>query len=209
MTAGLKLSLTARTLAAGLAALAVLVGIAGWLVLVGPKRSQASKLEETLQAKQTQVATAERARADAAGPKGAKPKTLAAALPDTLAMPEVVDQLNALARRSGVTLDTVTPAAAVAGAGYDAVPINVVVDGHYFAVEQFLHLVRTQVRLDKERLHAAGRLFDVQSVSLQQTEPAPMVTATLSLRAFYFTGAPAAAPAATTTTQTGTTASEG
>jgi hypothetical protein len=190
MTSGLKLN--ARTLSAILLGLAVVVAAAGWFLAVSPKRSKVSKLDAAVQAKQTELATAQHAQAAATGVVGAKPKVVGEALPDVPGMPDVVDQLNALAARAGVSLDTVTPQPSVAGLGYQAVPISVVVDGHYFGVEQFLHLVRTQVRLDKNHLQARGRLFDVQGVQMQQTEPAPMVTATLSLRTFYYS--PTAAP---------------
>jgi Tfp pilus assembly protein PilO len=101
-----------------------------------------------------------------------------------------------------VTLDTMTPQASVNESGYVSVPVNVVVDGHYFGIERFLRLVRTQVRLDKSKVSASGRLLDVQGVQLQQTEPAPTVTATLSLRAFYYSPTATQAPATTTDTTT-------
>jgi len=56
------------------------------------------------------------------------------------------------------------------------------------------------VRLDKSKLAARGRLFDVQGVQLQQTEPAPMVTATLSLDTFYYAPAATVTPPASPTT---------
>jgi Tfp pilus assembly protein PilO len=129
------------------------------------------------------------------------------ALPDVPLIPDVVDQLNALATRSGVALDTITPQAPVPGIGFEAIPLTVVVDGHYFAVEKFVQLVRQQVQLDKSELEANGRLFDVQGVQLQQTEPAPSVTATLSLRTFYY-DAGAADATATTTDGTTTTSTD-
>jgi hypothetical protein len=99
-----------------------------------------------------------------------------------------------------------TPGAAVDAVGYSSVPLTVVVDGRFFAVEQFLHLVRTRVQVAEEKVAASGRLLDVQSVTLDQTEPAPMVTATLAMSAFYFTGT-AAPPVATTTVTTTTPSS--
>jgi Tfp pilus assembly protein PilO len=209
MTGTLRLDLTARTVAVALLAVVVVAAGVGWFAVVAPKRSQASRLETTIAAKQAQLANATHAQTADESPKGVKVRNLGKALPDRLAMPQVVEQLNQLATRAGVTLDTVTPSAAVPGFGYEAVPLSIVVDGHFFAVEQFLHLVRVQVQLGKDHVRAAGRLFDVQSVSLQQTEPAPMVTATLNLRAFYYASGITPLATATDTTASPDTTSAG
>jgi Tfp pilus assembly protein PilO len=202
----MKLQLGARTAAIVLLAIAVLVGGAGWFVVVSPKRSKADELAASIAAKQTELATASGARQ----PKGrvsSSERVLDAALPSMVAMPQVVDQLNALARRSGVTLASVAPQPSVPGTGYVTVPVNVVVEGRYFAVQKFLHLVRTQVRLDRSHLAASGRLFDVQSVALQQTEPAPTVSANLILRTFYYSPTTTLTPPEATTTTTTDTSS--
>jgi Tfp pilus assembly protein PilO len=210
VTAALKLDLSARAFAVVLLATVIALGGAGWFASVAPKHSKASKLATAIQADQARLATAEReqhALTSAAKAKEADLGALQVALPDALAMPQIVDQLDALAARAGVTLDTVTPSAAVLGVGYEAVPISVVVDGRFFAVESFLRLVRNQVQLGKEAVHARGRLLDVQSVQLDQTEPAPSVTATISMQAFYFSAhaTPPSTAASTDTTQTTTT----
>jgi Tfp pilus assembly protein PilO len=201
----MKREITPRAIAFVLLGVAVVLGAAGWFLLVSPKRSQASKLASTIQMKQSQVSTETHQSSTVAG--SAPAATLGQALPDVPGMPDVVDQLNALATRSGVALDTITPQAAVPGTGFEAIPLTVVVDGRYFAIEKFLQLVRKEVQVDKSRLVANGRLFDVQGVQLQQTEPAPSVTATLSLRTFYY-DAGAADATATTTDGTTTTSTD-
>ena len=200
----MKREVSPRAIAVVLLAVAVVLGAAGWFLLVSPKRSQASKLAATIATKQSQVSTEMRQASATAQP--AQTESLGKALPDVPLMPDVVDQLNALANRSGVVLDTMTPQAPVPGTGFEAIPLSVVVDGRYFAVEKFLRLVREQVQLDNSNLDAHGRLFDVQGVQLQQTEPAPSVTATLSLRTFYY--AAGVAPPTTETTTDGTTTTE-
>jgi Tfp pilus assembly protein PilO len=197
-------SLTARTVALVLVGVAVLLAAAGWLMIVSPKRTKATELASTIQAKQSQLSIAQRTPPPSQAKAAADTAAVGAALPDDVGMPQVVDQLNTLARHAGVTLDTVTPQPAVTGTGYMSVPLNVVVDGHYFGVEKFLNLVRNQVKLQKTHVAAAGRLFDVSGVQLQQTEPAPTVTATLTLDTFYYS--PAAAQAAPAPTTTDTTA---
>jgi Tfp pilus assembly protein PilO len=196
----MKREVTPRAIAFVLLGVAVVLAAAGWFILVSPKRTEASKLAATIETKQSQVSTEMHQAAAVAQPAGTQ--SVGKALPDVPLIPDVVDQLNALATRSGVALDTITPQAPVPGIGFEAIPLTVVVDGHYFAVEKFLRLVREQVQLDKSHLDANGRLFDVQGVQLQQTEPAPSVTATLSLRTFYY--AAGIAPVTTDTTTDGT-----
>ena len=205
MTAAFKLNLTARTIAVALLGLTVLVLGAGWFVVVSPKRSEASKLGATVTSKQSELTAAQHVEHASTSVHAASSRLAGEALPDKLLMPDIVDQLNSLAARSGVVLDTVTPSTATPGTGYEAVPLSVVVDGHYFAVERFLNLMRNQVRLASGKLQASGRLFDVQGVQLQQTEPAPMITATVSARAFYYSAAAALPPPAPTTTDSTTT----
>ncbi len=206
MTAALKLDLSPRKFAAILLATTVVLAGAAWFLAVGPKRSEASKLQATIQTKQSEIASAEQERAASTQRVSAGAGQLLTAMPTEAAMPQVLDELNALAGKAGVTLDTVTPATAVPGTGYTAIPLSVVVDGRFFPVQRFLALVRTRVETGKTRLRASGRLFDIQSVQLVQTEPAPSVTATLGLRAFYLSSQ--AAPAAAVE-QTATTAATG
>jgi Tfp pilus assembly protein PilO len=205
VTAALKLDLSARAFAAALAALAVVLAAAMWFMAISPRHSKASSLSQQISAEQAKIATAirEARQSHTAKTSTAQLKALEAALPGELAMPEIVDQLDSLARQAGVSLDTVTPQVPVVGVGYYAEPITVVVDGHFFDVKKFLHLVRTRVSISKANVHVKGRLYDISGVQLQQTEPAPTVTATLNMEAFYFS--PTAAPAPVVPTSTTTT----
>lgn len=204
MTAALKLDLSPRLFSSVVLVLAVALAGGAWYTLVSPKHQKASTLQAAIDSDQSKIAAARHAVVPAKKDAAAEQQAVQAALPDALAMPQLVDQLNALADQAGVTLDTVTPSTSETGAGYVDVPLTVVVDGRYFSVERFLHLVRNQVSLAKEKLFASGRLFDVASMQLDQTEPAPTVTATLQMKAYYFSPtATAPAPATTTTTTTG------
>ena len=208
MTAALKLDLSPRIFAAALLAAAVAIAGAGWYVVVSPKRDKVATLDTAIQADQGKLAAAAHA---AAQPKGAAARAkreaaaLGSALPDQVAMPQIVDQLSALADQAGVTLDTVTPAAASIGAGYYTIPLTVVVDGHFFDVKTFLRLVRNQVAPAGAKFSASGRLFAVTGVELDQTEPAPSVTATFQMSAYSY--APGATPPVPTTSTDATDAS--
>lgn len=206
MTAALKLDLSARTFAAALLATVVALAAGAWFVSIAPKHSKASQLNASIQQAQTKLSALQQAQH--AQTNGIQPKqlgALSAALPSALAMPQIVDELNTIAQEANVTLDNVTPGTAVLGVGYEAEPLTVVVDGRYFAVEKFLNLVRNQVQVNKTSVQAHGRLFDVPGFTLNQTEPAPNVTATLTMSAFYYTSQ-VAAPPVTSTDGTTTTA---
>jgi Tfp pilus assembly protein PilO len=204
----LKSLSTVRAIALAALAVALIAAGGGWFLIVSPERSRAAKLEPTILEKRAAVARAQHDLSTARN-STAKLQALDNALPAEPAMPQVVDQLNRLATRAGITLDTVAPSTAVAGSGYESIPLSVVVDGQYFGVERFLRLVRTQVSLGTSSVSAHGRLFDVQGVQLEQTEPAPTVSATLSLRAFYYSPTATPTTTATAATTTSTTASDG
>lgn len=203
MTAVMKLDLSPRIFAAALLGTVAVLAGAAWFTVVAPKHDRAATLQTAIETDQTRIAEARRAAAQPTRNDAADQSALQAALPDALAMPQLVVQLNALADQAGVTLDTVTPTAPEAGVGYVDVPLTVVVDGRYFEVERFLHLVRNQVSLGKQKVFASGRLFDVSNMQLDQTEPAPSVTATLQMKAFYYSPAATPPAPATDTTTTG------
>jgi len=209
VTGALKLDLSPNVFAAAvLATVAALAG-AGWYLVVAPKHDRAATLQATIESDQAQLGSAQHAAARPAATKKAEQGALQSALPNDLAMPQLVDQLNALADQAGVTLDSVSPAAPESGTGYVDVPLTVVVDGRYFSVEKFLHLVRNQVSLEKAKVYASGRLFDVSGIQLDQTEPAPNVTGTLQMKAFYFSPTSAPPPPPTDTTTTDSTSDTG
>jgi Tfp pilus assembly protein PilO len=197
-----KTTLSSRVVAGVGVALVLLVAAAGWLFVISPKRSEASDLD-------TQIADAQTELAVQLHPRSTAPKwfdradllNLLRAMPDTPAMPEIVVQLSKLSDRSGVTLDTITPSTPTMGSGYELVPMTVVVDGHFFAVRDFLRLLRAQVKVKGSSVRSTGRLFDVQAVDLEQTEPAPTVRASLTMQAFVHTGGSATAPASSQTSQ--------
>lgn len=209
MTTALRLSVSPRAFAGALLAIVAVLGGATWFLSVAPKHDKAATLQKAIQSDQAKLASASHAGKTSSSAKTESTQigVVDAALPNQLAMPQVVDELDALAKHAGVTLDSVTPAAAVDGTGYVAVPLTVVVDGHFFAVDHFLRLIRTQVSVDKTKISASGRLFDVSGVELNQTEPAPMVTATVQMQAYYYS--PGATPVSTDATGASTTTTTG
>jgi Pilus assembly protein, PilO len=204
--------LTPKTIALLAALLVGVVAVAGWFVLVGPQRSKVTSLEAKIADEHSKLAAARIvARSQKSGkPSSTGPGMLVRAMPAQLQMPSVVRQVQQLAASSKVTVESFTPSASTAAAGYDEVPIQVSVAGRYASVKQFLHALRVQAGTTGSRIHASGRLFDVQSVGLtpdttDATGQPNELTAAISLVTFVYTGAPLPD---TSTTETDTTASD-
>ena len=197
----MKDKLTPKVIAA-LAMLAVAaVALVGWFGLVSPQRSTASDLDRQIGEAQTQLAVARSTTDSGAGGKesGASALALARAMPERVEMADVLRQLHRAANRTDVRLDSVTPQAAAAQSGYSAVPMDVVVTGRYFSVQRFLRHLRTQAGVAGPHVHAAGRLFSVESVNLAAGDKKlPQLAATIHLNVFTYNGSPA--PAATSAT---------
>lgn len=196
MTGLSKLAASPRTLAiALLATLAVLAG-ATWFVIIAPKRNEASSLSSQIQVAK---ATLE-ARKHLGGAVTSQPSQslfIRRALPDAVAMPQVILELSRVAGEVNVSLDSITPSAAVAYSGFSAVPLAVVVSGRYANVESFLQEVRDQVRVGSGGISATGRLFDVQAVDIAQAATPPLVSATLNMDVFVYSGVPVTGATAT------------
>jgi hypothetical protein len=189
-------AITAFVLIAALAA-------AAWFVVVSPKRSDASKVKDQIAAAQTQLATATQAAA-AANARAEAAALLA--LPSAPDQPGILDQFNAVGRSTGTVVATVTPATTPTAP--TSVAFTVVVNGKYFQIRDFIHKLRTQVRLGRTgTVKASGRFFDVSSVSIAQGTVPGQLAATLTVTAGVLAPPASAVSATTGTTPTTTTAS--
>ena len=181
-----------------------LLAAAAWFGVIAPKRNDAANLKDEVAAAQLKLVQATQSSAKM------KRETAAAALralPVDSDQPGLLDQLNALGKKSKVTVTTVTPTLTSVTPG--ALQLSVTVTGPYFHVRDFLHNLRNAVRVGKDgRVLATGRLFDVQSVNLQQAAGEGALTAQLAMTAGIY-APPAPAPAAGTTTTTASAAGAG
>ena len=189
-----------RASAIAVALVIVLVAAAAWVGVVSPKRSHVTKLKGQVAAAQTQLATTTQAAAVA---NKAAEAAAVKAMPADADEPGILDQLNALGKRTGVLVATVTPNGA--SVTPNTVGLSVTVDGKYFQIANFLNKLRTQVRVgNRGRVVANGRLFDVQSVSIAQGATTGQLAATITASASVYN---AAAPVAPTTASTSAAAS--
>jgi type IV pilus assembly protein PilO len=185
----------------------LVVGLAGWFLLVRPQgakvkdlKTQAAEVQSKIDAYRQQVAAAR------AVPKieVADVYRLAKAMPDRTDMPDLVLELSQLARDTGIRFDSITPQQAAPIGSYMVLPISVTFQGNFYNVADFLYRLRSLVSVHAGRLDATGRLFSVDTLTFNEsTLKFPQIQATLAIDAFvYGTGAPAPAPIPTTPTTT-------
>jgi type IV pilus assembly protein PilO len=190
----------------------LVVGLAGWFLLVRPQggkvedlKSQAADVQAKIDAYQQQVAAAR------AAPKieVADVYRLAKAMPDRTDMPDLVLELSQLARDTGIRFDSISPQPITPLGSYQVLPISVTFNGNFYNLADFLYRVRSLVSVHAGRLDATGRLFAVDTLTFSESQlKFPQIQATLVIDAFvYGTGAPvpAVVPTTPTTTTTSTT----
>lgn len=198
----------------------LLLAVGGYLLLVKPKRSDASQLEGQIADVRKQIAdrqSASTVRQISVAVKTADLFRLAKAIPSDSNMASVILELNDVATDAGIVFDAITPQAAVAENGYQVRPITLTFSGNYFTLTDFLFRLRQLVQVHDGRLGVTGRLFGVQSITFNEDDKRkfPFIGADLLVNAFSFGAAtapagatPGAVPAATSTTTTETTTTQ-
>jgi type IV pilus assembly protein PilO len=185
----------------------LVVGLAGWFLLVRPQgaklktlKSQTADVQAKVDAYQQQVAAAR------AAPKieVADVYRLAKAMPDRTDMPDMLLELSQLARDTGIRFDSISPQAGAAIGSYQVLPIAVTFNGNFYNLADFLYRLRSLVSVHGGRLDATGRLFSVDTLTFNESPlKFPQIQASLVIDAFVYgsgTPPPAVAPTPTTTT---------
>jgi len=191
---------------------ALLVAFVGYSVLVKPQKAKALALQKQTAEKQ---ATLDQYRSEAASAKSnVAPKIrvadvyrLARAMPATEDMPDILIELDDVARSAGIQLDSISPSTASAGNGFQSVPITLSFNADYYSVTDFLYRLRTLVAVRHGQLEASGRLFSIDTVSLSPS--GTKLSVSLKVETYIYGGTPAPAvvlpPVSTDTTSTDTT----
>ena len=180
----------------------LVVGLAGWFLLVHPQgaklkslKSETADVQAKLDSYQQQVAAAR------AAPKieVADVYRLAKAMPDRTDMPDLLLELSQLARDTGIRFDSISPQSGAAAGSYQVIPISVTFNGNFYNLADFLY---------RMRLDATGRLFSVDTLTFNESPlHFPQIQASLVIDAFVYgsgTPPPLVAPPPTTTTSTTT-----
>ena len=191
----------------------LLVGAGGWFFLVSPQRSKAADLGKQIADVQQQI---DANRSAAAQVHHVQPIKVADLFRLTKAMPASADiadvllQLSTMAHDTGIDFRSIQPGASATVGAYQVIPINVVFDGNFYDLSDFLYRLRNLVDVRNGQLDATGRLFTVDSLDFGEgLKHFPNIQANLTIDAYvYGTSAPATSLPPTTdstSTSTGTT----
>jgi type IV pilus assembly protein PilO len=196
----------------------LVVGLAGWFLLVRPQGSKLDNLKrEAADTQQKIDAYNQQVAAARSAPKieVADVYRLAKAMPDRTDMPDLLLELSQLARDTGIRFDSISPQPSAVIGSYQVLPISVTFNGNFYNLADFLYRLRSLVTVHAGRLDATGRLFSVDTLTFNESPlKFPQIQASLIIDAFvYGAGAPAAPavaplPAETTTATTSTTPTE-
>jgi Tfp pilus assembly protein PilO len=183
----------------------VLLLLMGWFLLIGPQRSTASSIVRATAAAEAQLVEAK------TPVKVAKPAavtqpiirtadlySLAKAMPSTEDMPDLLLQLDQVARSAGVTLKSIAPGAVTAAASgsFSTVTISLAFTGDFYSLTDLLYRLRSLVTVHEGSLQTAGRLFSIGSVGLAPSGVGSQLAATVTVNAYLYGLTPAAAAAA-------------
>jgi hypothetical protein len=199
------------TVVAAIVAGIVVLVAGGWFAVISPKRHAVSDKDAEIAALQQKIAV-EQAAADAA--KNDKPVQVAdlfrltKAMPDQPDMADIVLELSQVAHHSGIHFQSISPGTPVFQTGYEVLPIDLVFQGNFYDLADFIYRLRNLVGVYDGRLDATGRLFTVDKLTFGEGDlKFPSLTASVTVDAYVYgaTGAPATAtPSTTDTTSTST-----
>ena len=168
----------------------VLLGlVAGWFLVVAPKRHDASTLKQQIADTRDQISVAQGVKTPTAPPpiRVADLFKLSRAMPNTADIPGVILQLSSVAAETGVKFESITPHDPVSYGAYQQVAVDLSFEGRFYDLSDFLYRLRNLVGVHHGVLDATGRLFTVDSITFNQgTDSFPQVKATLTVSAYVF-----------------------
>jgi Tfp pilus assembly protein PilO len=202
--------------------LGVVVLLVAWYFLViGPKRDQISETDQQLQIeKNTYELNASRiSRLDeeraAARQTTAEILKLNKLIPYDAQVPSLIIELQQSASEAGIKFMSIEPSEALPGTnGTTIVPFEVKFQGSFFDVNDFLYRVENYARMEGNDVNVSGRLLSVVTLLLDEPdlEPKfdhtpPNVLATLGINAYMTGAAPASSTAKKTSSSSDSSAS--
>jgi len=188
--------------AGGLLAFAVL----GYLLVISPQKSKAAKLTTDIAAAQTQLQTTIAAShvTPQVDPRVDQLFRLTKAMPSTTDMPGILLQLSRVADDTGISFDSITPAAPSSVGSFQEMPVSVAFKGNYYELSDFLFRLNNLVKVHDGKLDADGRLFAVSGIDFSENEGSEL-SAQITANAYIYGTGDASAAAAATPPATATT----
>lgn len=191
----------------------VVYAAGGYFLLVGKQSAKAAEVKEQVAQVEAKITEARIAsRRAAAAPEAEEVRVadlfrLTKAMPDQADMTGLLLELTKVARDTGIEFESIVPGAALPETGFQVVPIDLVFQGDFYDLADFLYRTRTLVVVQDGALHARGRLFNVEKIEFGEGEAHfPSIRASLRLEAYvYGTGVPATGMPVTPTATEATT----
>ena len=217
-----------RSVIAVIVILALVVG--SWILMIAPKRSEASHLQSQIASVRGQLRTEEAAVASgvaarsAYGAYYAELARLGEAVPSTDDVPSLIYQIQNAASAAGVDFHslavtgstsgststpakgqaTLPPGVSQSPAGLPEEPFTFTFDGSFFHLADFLGRLQRFVRVSNTEVAVSGRLMSLNSLSLQAGPHGfPEISATISATTYLV---PAGEPTAGSTDPASTAA---
>jgi Tfp pilus assembly protein PilO len=168
----------------------IVLAAAGFFALVRPQRKEATQLQQKVddaRAQLEQLQIGPRPPTDVEPIRVADLFKLSRAMPDRPDIANVLLELSAISSETGITFQSITPHDPQIVTGYRRIPIDLVFEGHFYDLSDFLYRVRNLVGVHDGELDAVGRLFAVHSISFGAGDQEfPQVRASLTLDAYTF-----------------------
>jgi type IV pilus assembly PilO-like protein len=163
--------------------------VAGWFLVIAPKRHDAAILKQQIADTRDQISAAQGIRTPTAPPPilVADLFKLSRAMPNTSDIPGVILQLSDVAAETGVKFESITPHDPVPYGAYQQVSVDLSFEGRFYDLSDFLYRLRNLVGVHEGVLDATGRLFTVDKISFTQGEAEfPQVKAALTVSAYIY-----------------------
>ena len=193
------MSLNARDRKLVMLLVPVAVFAAYWMLLLNPALDRREGLQKPLEQAQverdTAVATADKmvqAKEDYKQDY-AELVTLSKAIPQSVAVSDLMRELNQAARGMGIEFSNITMAAPNPAdtveqtatttspdtVGLDQIPVELTFDGHFFALADLFHSIQRFVQVADDQLQVHGRLIRIDEFSFDSSS-FPTITADIS-----------------------------
>jgi Tfp pilus assembly protein PilO len=207
----------------GKAAIGLIVGgdllllLVGWFLLIGPQRATAASITQATAAVEAQLVEAKRPVVKVKPPSAiVQPEietadlySLAKAMPSEVDQPNLLLELDQIARDAGIDVTTISFGTAQESLadGFSTVGINVTFTGDFYSITDYLYRLRSLVTVRNGALQTSGRLFSVGTVGLTPAATgSSKLSANITVNAYVFGGGVAPpAPVAPVATGTDTT----
>jgi type IV pilus assembly protein PilO len=168
----------------------VVLAVAGYFLLIQPKKNEAKNLSSEIAAIDTQIQESNAQAQRAAGLSKIRVADyfkLETAMPSNPKVDELDLQINALARDTGISFDSITPGSASAATNYEVLPLTLVFEGNFYDLSDFIRRLQSLVLVDNGRLNASGRLFTIDQIEFAQgSKGFPQITATIHVDGYSF-----------------------